>query len=230
MNKICTLFFTIISLSVFSQNDIVLPLEDFKELKVYNGLQVNLIKSEEQKLEIIGERAAEVSVKNRKGKLKIYLDLVSSFNTKKVQINLYYTANITELNANQGAIITSNEVFKQMQLNLVAEEGSYIKLNIEVDYLKAKAVTGGTIQLKGSTKSQNIDIVSGSNYTASYLKSELATLYVSTGSNAKVTVHEILDAKAKLGGVIEYGGRPKSVTIEESLGGKVMKKQENTAH
>lgn len=208
--------------NISAQNDIVINLESFDELKVYNGLKVNLIKSEEHKLIISGDKADQVTVRNKKGKLKIALDIVSSFSSNNPTIDLYYNTNISVLDANQGAIISSKEVFKQAQLKVSSQEGGYIKLVLDVDYLKAKAVTGGNIQLKGFAKSQNVNLVTGSKYEARKLKSEQAVLYVSTGSSATVSASEILDGKAKLGGKIDFYDRPKSVTTAESMGGKIV--------
>lgn len=226
MKKIIVGLFFLVVASVTAQNEpVVIKLDNIDKLKVYNGLHVNLIKSEEQKVEISGERASEIQVRQKKGTLKISLDLMNTFNHQKVMINLYYNSNIAELDANQGAVIRSKDVFKQTQLSISAQEGAYIKLDLEVDYLKAKGITGGHFQLKGITKSQNVSIVSGSSYEAFYLESDLATMYVSTGSTAKIQVSKALYAKAKLGGTIVFAGRPESVSTAESMGGKITKAQ-----
>jgi hypothetical protein len=223
MNKYLSVLFLLVSLSVSSQNEVSVKLEKIEELKVYNGLRVNLIKSDVQKLEITGEKSGDVTFKNKKGVLKIGLKFSSSFNSKKVQIDLYYNSDIPALDVNQGAVISSTEVFKQQQLAVSSQDGSYIKLNIAVDYIKIKGLTGGNIQLKGIAKSQNVNLVSGANYEGFDLQSGQANLYVSTGSKAEVSTSEVLDAKSKLGGKIFYSGRPKLITIVESLGGKVLK-------
>lgn len=210
-----------ISILGFSQEKIDMELKPIDELKVYNGLTVNLIKSTEQRLEITGKNAANVSVKNKKGTLKIAMKIASTFSSKEVQINLYYNSNIGELDANQGAVIKSDAVFEQTQLKLSAQEGSYIKLEVAVDYLFVKALTGGNIQLQGNCKTQNVDIVSGGNYEGFGLKSEQTTAYTSTGGNADISVSEALEAKVKLGGTIRYDGKPKSVSTTKVMGGTI---------
>lgn len=223
MKKIIVGLFFLVAAMVSAQNEVSVKLDKIDELKVFNGLKVNLIKSDKQKLEIRGEKAADVTFKNKKGTLKLGLKFGSSFESKKVEIDLYYNSNIGELDVNQGAVIISKEIFKQKQLTVSSQDGSYVKLEIEVDYLKIKGLTGGNIQLKGTAKSQNVKLVSGSKYEGFNLKSKQAVIYVSTGSKAEIQVSEILDAKSKLGGSIIYSGHPKSVSTEESLGGKVKK-------
>lgn len=218
------LFFFVMA-TMTAQNELTVKLEKIDELKVYNGLTVNLIKSEELKLEIIGEIANQVSYKNKKGTLKLSLKLAKKFDAKKVKINLYYNDIIPELDANQGATIVSEEIFKQVQLSVHAQEGAKIRMNLDVEYLKVKGITGGGFHLKGKAVSQNIRVVSGAYYKGFELESDQTTIYVSTNSNAKVSVSKILDAKAKLSGIIEYTGRPKSVSTAESSGGKISKAQ-----
>lgn len=217
------MFFFLVASVVAQKEPVIVKLDKIDKLKVYNGLNVNLIKSEEQKLEIIGERSNEILVKQKKGTVKISLDLMNTFNHQKLVINLYYNSNIAELDAYQAAVIKSIEPFKQTQLSINAQEGGYVKLNLDVDYLKVKGLTGGHFQIKGLTNTQNVSVVSGASYEAVDLESDLATVYVSTGSVAKINVKKALDAKAKLGGKIVFSGRPESVSTAESLGGKISK-------
>lgn len=211
----------------FSQDVIVDNLNHFDELKVFNGLEVNLVKSDVQKLEMKGSKATQVAVKNKKGVLKIYMKLNSIFDTKAVKINLFYTGNIAELDANQGAVITSNETFSQTQLDIEVQEGAHVRLDVDVDYLKIKAITGGNVYLSGKAKSQKVDISTGSNYNALDLKNKQTDITSGTGADAQIYVEDILDAKVKLGGMVTYVGNPKSVKTTKFLGGTIHQKQEN---
>ena len=47
---------------MFSQATITKQLGDFDKLKVYNGIELELIQSDEQKIEIIGEKAEKVKI------------------------------------------------------------------------------------------------------------------------------------------------------------------------
>ncbi|MEI6866372.1 DUF2807 domain-containing protein [Flavicella sp.] len=223
MKKIIVgLLFLVVSI-VTAQNEVSVKLENIDVLKVSNGLKVNLIKSEEQKLEIHGEEAGSVTFKNKRGTLKLGLKFGSSFDSKKVEIDLYYNSNIGELDVNQGALIISKEIFEQKQLKLNSQDGSSIKLEIEVDYLKIKGVSGGNIQLKGIAKSQNVKLVSGASYKGFDLHTNQTIIYVSTGAVAEIQVSGILDAKSKFGASIIYSGQPNSISTEESIGGKITK-------
>lgn len=211
--------FLLCSLCCFAQDVIVENLKDFDELKVFNGLEVNLVKSDIQKLEIKGSKATQVAVRNKKGILKISMKLKSLFDSKSVKIQLFYTGNIAELDANQGALITSNEKFEQTQLNIDVQEGANIRLDVDVDYLKVKAVTGGNVYVSGKAKSQKVEISTGSNYNAADMETKQTDITVGTGADAQIYVQDILDAKVKLGGTVTYRGNPKSIKTTKFLGG-----------
>lgn len=217
---IILLLFLVSNLS-FGQDVVTEITDEFDVIKVFNGLHVELIKADKQRVEISGEKANEVVVKIRNGRLKLSLKLKSLFDSKSVEIKLFYSGNLNELDVNQGAVITSKKQIKQAQLEVSAQEGGYIKLNIDVDYLKGNAITGGNIQLKGIAKSQNIEISTGSNYETYELKSKQVSISASSGAEAKITVTNILDAKVKLGGTIIYKGSPKSVKTRKVLGGAI---------
>lgn len=226
MKKWIRISLLLCSLCCFAQDVIVDNLKDFDELKVFNGLEVNLVKSDIQKLEIKGLKATQVAVRNKKGVLKISMKLKSIFDSKSVKIQLFYKENIAELDANQGAVITSNEKFVQPQLNIDVQEGANIRLDVDVDYLKVKAVTGGNIYVSGKAKSQKVEISTGSNYNALDLKTKQTDITAGTGADAQIYVQDILDAKVKLGGVVRYIGFPKSIKTMKFLGGMIHEKEE----
>ena len=114
-------------------------LKAFDKVKVYKGLEVNLIPSHEQKIVITGEKASEVYLKNKKGTLTITLNLKSVFDSKSLQIDLYYTGFLLELEVFQGATIRSIHTLEQAQLQLSAQEDAHIELDLALEYLKIKS-------------------------------------------------------------------------------------------
>ena len=60
---------------VFSQNSVTKTLGEFSELKVYDLINIELIKSDENKLIISGENKNDVSVIQKNNKLKIRMKL-----------------------------------------------------------------------------------------------------------------------------------------------------------
>ena len=102
-----TLFLTT---SLVAQSSITKTLGDYSTLKVYNGIEVELVKSDKQELVITGEKAKKVVVKNVRNILKIYLGFPEALANGKVKVVLYYNKEIAVIDANEGAIITGKEI------------------------------------------------------------------------------------------------------------------------
>lgn len=218
--KICYLFFACVSLG-WTQGQSTHHLKPFQRLKVFKGLQVNLIPSQEEKIVIVGEKASEVYLKNKKGTLSITLNLKSVFESKALQIDLFYAGKLLELEAFQGASIRSEHTFSQSQIRLSAQEDASIELPVALDYLKMQALTGSTVRLSGSCNSQNCKITTGANYQALDLQTKTTAITVTSGAEANIDVSVVLDAKVSLGGLINYRGNPQSLLTKKVLGGKI---------
>ena len=63
----------ILSYTAFTQTTIIKNIGDYSILKVYNGIDVELIKSKEQKIEILGEKSEMVKIKSVNNTLKLSL-------------------------------------------------------------------------------------------------------------------------------------------------------------
>ena len=73
MKKKILIIFLIASNVLFSQTTVTKKLVDFYKIKVYNGINVELIKSKEHKIEATGEKSENIKIKNTNGILKISL-------------------------------------------------------------------------------------------------------------------------------------------------------------
>ena len=97
-----------------AQTTVTKNLGDFSILKVYNGIEVELIKSSDQKIQITGQKSESVSIKNIDNTLKISLPF--SLNPNKnlakneVLVTIYYNKNIDVIDANEASTITAKEI------------------------------------------------------------------------------------------------------------------------
>jgi len=199
-------------------------LGDFNELKVFNGLTVDIIKSDQAKIEITGEKTGDVNVKNVNGKLKLSLKFPENFNPDKVRITIFYNLDLTILDVNEGSAIFSNETIDQVSLTVKAQEGAYIHVPIDVKYLTVKAVSGGSIKLKGNAVNQEVFVSTGGVYDAYELITEYADVTAASGANIEVNVSNLLDASVRFGGTILYKGNPEKVNAKKVMGGKIKNK------
>jgi hypothetical protein len=222
---ICVLFF---SFNALSQTTVTKNLGDFTTLKVYNGIEVELIKSEDQKLEVTGNKSEMIKIKTVNNTLKLSLpfSLKPDNNSAngEVIIKLYYNKNIAVIDANEGSTITGKEIY-QDKLEVNSQERAFINLVVKVKYLDVIAISGGIIKLTGTTKNQNVDVNLYGIYNGFALKTKgNTTIKSGTGAKAEVFAGETLNAKVSFGGSIFYKGNPEVVKDKKVIGGIIQKR------
>ena len=84
------IIFLLGTLTSLGQSKIDRDLGDFSKVAVYDGINLELIKSEENKVEITGKNTNFVVVKNKNGDLKIRLNLERRFSGDKTKVTLFY--------------------------------------------------------------------------------------------------------------------------------------------
>lgn len=228
MKKLNFILLFFIGLTVTAQSKVTKNLGDYNILKVYNGIEVELIKSTDQKLEITGEKSEMVKIKNVNNTLKLSLpfSLTPADNAAdgKILVKLYYNKAINVIDANEGAIITSKD-FNQDKLEVNAQERAFINLTTKTNYLIVRASSGGIIKLSGTTKNQEIDVDLYGIYHGFNLQAAgNSTVKAGTGAKAEVNAGETLNAKVSFGGTIFYKGNPEVVKDKKVIGGIIEKR------
>jgi len=217
-NYIITLFL-ITSTSSFSQKTITKTIEDFYILKVYNGIRLELLQSNESKIEISGDKTDKIKIKNTEGVLKISLRFPELLAGDKVNVKLFYNKDIQTIDGNEGSKIIGKGI-NQTHLEVKAQEGASIKLEIKTKHLKVKSVTGGVVNLTGTSKNQDIEIdLYGVYHGYNLFTSNSSSVKAGTGSKAEVNAGETLLAKVSFGGSILYKGKPEVIKNKKMAGG-----------
>lgn len=217
--KVIVLFITTVCLA---QNPIEKTVGEFSELKVYDLIEVELIKSDNDKILITGKNANDVLVNNKNGTLKIKMKFEEAFDGNKTKVKLYYT-NIDVIDANEGAQIHSIEVIKQFEIDLNAQEGGKINVKLDVKYANVRSVTGAEIIASGSAKHQDVSIYTGGDYDGKGLKTENTEVSIRAAGEAHVNASKKVIAKVRAGGDIFIYGNPEQVDESRILGGRIKK-------
>lgn len=228
MKKLVFICALLLNLPLIAQSKITKNIGDFKTLKVYNGIEVELIKSDTQKIEITGEKSEKVKIKNVNNLLKLSLkfSIKPSENSAdgKVLIKLFYNKNIDVIDANEGATITGKD-FNQEKLEVNAQERAFINLTTKVKYLKVRTSSGGIIKLSGSSDNQEVDVDLYGVYHGFNMKvTGNSTVKAGTGAKAEVLAGETLNAKVGFGGSIFYKGNPQVIKDKKVIGGTIQKR------
>jgi hypothetical protein len=196
-------------------------LESFNELKGFDGLSINLIKSTENKAIISGENTNSVAIVNVDGVLKIRMQIGKIFGGYKTFVDLYYSDKILVIDVNEDARIVTEEIIRQDVLELKAQEGGELIVNAEVEQMLIKSVSGGVIKTTGSSNLQDVQINTGGVYEGKNFITNFSTINVNAGSRAEINAKDYVKATVKAGGEVLVYGNPKKLEEKTVFGGTI---------
>ncbi len=220
MKTIVKVFILLITTTLFAQNSIEKEVGEFSTLKVYDLIDVELIKSNINKAEIVGINAKDVIINNKNGTLKIKMSIDEIFDGNNIKIKLYYTS-FDVIDVNERSKVHSKDDIKQFEVDLKAQEGATINVPLNVTYANVKTVTGGIVTLSGIAKSQDISVSTGGEYHGENLKTDTTDISIKAGGNAHINASKLADIKITAGGDVYVYGNPKTVNETKALGGRV---------
>ena len=224
MKKIIFVAFLMLSQLNFAQEKITKNLGDFDQVKVFDRISLQLVPSNENKIEITGDRREDVEIVNKNGELKVRMKLKKLLKEDITAI-LYYKNEIETIEASEGSYVSSEKTFKAIDFHVNAKEGAEIKISLEAQKLDVKATSGGIVKLKGNANSQDIVINSGGIVDAKDLETSQTTVAVNAGGEADVRASELVDAKTRAGGDITIYGSPKKINKKTFAGGNITESQ-----
>ena len=222
MKTYFTIALLVVTTFLSAQNPKEKAVTNFSEVKVYDLIKVNLIKSDENKVEITGDDIQDVEVINKDGKLKIRMKLDKIFNGERTFVAVHYTK-LQVIDGNEGASISSNELITQNQIELRAQEGAKLVIGLDVDKVSIRAVTGGIIETRGKAVSQDITLNTGGIYEGKAFETQNTTVNIKAAGEADVNASKVVDAKVLAGGDVYIYGNPESVQEKTTLGGRIQR-------
>ncbi len=217
MSRLIFLFFFIFSIS-FAQTE--KNVGDFNKVTSFDQIEVLLIPSDENKVVLDGSGSEDVEIVNKNGELKIRMRLTKMLSGDNISATVYYK-NIDAVEANEGSRISSEATFKATTFDIIAKEGSQIKIKINVDRLTVRVANGSTISISGTAKNQDVLINSGGIYEAERLKTSQTIITANAGGDADVYATDLVDAKVRAGGDIRIYGKPKQINQKIVAGGTI---------
>jgi len=218
MKKILLVAF--IGLSQFVSAQVTKNLGDFSTIRVFDKINVTLVKASENKIVITGSRAEDVEVVTKNNDLKVRMKLSKLLSGEDVSATVYYK-DIDQVEASEGSFVGSADTFKSTAFAVNAKEGSTIKLTIDVSKLSSKANSGGILQIDGKATNHDIAITSGGIFKGKSLKTSQTAITISAGGEADVYASDFVDAKTRAGGDINVYGNPKQVNKKTTAGGTI---------
>ena len=220
MKNICLIILMTIGFTINAQDTIEKTIGEFSTVKVFDLIHVKMIESDENKVIISGKNRKDVEVVNNNGKLKIRMNLEESYDGNDTVVELYFTS-VDIIDANEGAKVTLKETLKQYEVDLRTQEGAEITLSLETTYANFRAVTGGVINITGSSKNQDITIYTGGVFNGEEFITENTEVSINAAGEAYVNATETVDVRIKAGGDVFIYGKPKEINENTLLGGRI---------
>ncbi|MEM7485304.1 MAG: head GIN domain-containing protein [Bacteroidota bacterium] len=221
--KVAKIVLLVLSFQALNAQDekITQELKKFTEVKGFDGLSINLIKSDVNRAVITGANTKKVAIVNNAGVLKLRMEIDKIFSGYRTFIDLYHTEEIKIIDVNEDARISSEASIKQDILELKAQEGGELLINCQTEQLLIKSITGGEITTKGFSDNQDVRINTGGTYDGKEFKTRLTTVSVNAGGNAKIYATDYVKADVKAGGEVMVYGNPQKMDEKTVFGGKI---------
>ncbi len=210
----------------FSQESETRVLEPFNKIDVDDKIIVQLIKSDEESIEI---KAQEIDIQRvmatvKDNVLKLYID-VPPYKYGKVRAILKFRQ-MDGIKVSGMAEVSSISIFKMDTLRISARNGGKVYLDLDVKHLESKISEGGLISAQGYAVSQDADVATSGALSAFDLESDVVKVTAVTGGIAKINVSKELTGKVTTGGYVSYRGEPEKTDKKIYTGGKIERLKE----
>ena len=217
MKKIVYFLFFISSIT-FAQ--VEKKVADFSKVTSFDQIDVTLTPASENKVVLNGSGSNDVELVNKNGELKIRMPLTKLLKGDNISATVYYKK-IEAVEANEGSRIASEATLKSTSFDIIAKEGSQIKIKLEVDKLTARVANGSSITLEGKATNQDVLVNSGGKYEAKKLITNQTVITSNAGGEANIFAADLVDAKVRAGGDILIYGKPKQINQKVIAGGSI---------
>ena len=193
----------------------------FRELKTFNGIEVTVVPSSENRIVINGHSKDKVKYDIVGDRLEVRLTLDNLWSKDNTTITVHGN-NIETIDANEASIVDVKGVLKAPHLVFRAQEGAAINAEVNAEQVNSKAVSGGKIELSGKANKQDVEVNTAGQFLGRDLKTKHTTVSANTAGRGEVFANDYCKATAKIGGVVEVFGNPDQLDQKTSLGGKIL--------
>ena len=205
---------------VFSQNENNRKIGDFKTLKVYDLVNIELVRAEENYAEVTGEYPNNTVIKNKKGELKVRMGIEMRFRGANTKIKIFYN-NIDKIYVHEGAFVYSKDTITQADIYIKADEGARVVFNINTATLSTNTSSGATMDLQGTTEHHRAKVNTGGELKASKLETQDTEVFLTPGAVADVFAKNTIEANVRAGGTINVHSKTRKIVENILVGGTV---------
>lgn len=212
--------FGLLAISSIAFGQVKKNVGDFNKVTSFDRIDVFLVQSDENKVQLEGKGSDEVELVNKNGELKIRMPLTKLLDGDNISVTVYYKK-LTAVEANEGSRIACGDKIKSVTFDVIAKEGSEVKLILDVEKLNVRTANGSKVLLEGTADIQDVLVNSGGIFEAEKLVSQITTVSCNAGGEAAIFATNSVDAKVRAGGDITIFGKPKQINKKIIAGGTI---------
>ncbi|WP_072764654.1 head GIN domain-containing protein [Arenibacter nanhaiticus] len=220
MKNIVAIGILFLTFNAFSQRVVDKAVGDFNEIKVYDLIEVKLIKSDENRVVVKGDKADDLQVINKNGVLKLRMQLDKKFSGEDTFVEVHFSE-LDLIDGNEGSKINLAASLEQSKIELKTQEGAKITAKLDVENVVVRAVTGGVVEVSGKTRFEDVVLNTGGVFLGKDLKSEMANIKITAAGEANINATEKVDINIRIGGDVNVHGNPKEINQNTFAGGRV---------
>jgi hypothetical protein len=202
MKILATAFVLLLTLTSMAQSDREVTIDEFHTIKTFDLINVRMVKSDLNKLEIKGKNGNEVEYVFKNGLLKLRMEADKIFDGANTIVTVHYTG-VKTIDANEGSVIYADDISGQDSVELRTQEGARIIAGLDLNNVDVRADTGGIVEAKG-------------------LRSENTDVKVQAGGEVEVYASESVNVLVRAGGNVMVYGSPKDVVQKTTFGGNII--------
>lgn len=218
------IIFVLISFSLRGQNDTISMLGEFNVLSVYSGVEVDIIKGEENKIVFNSENDLDnttfgYKIKDKVLKLRVGID--KNLSLGNISVTLFYKDDLDEIKLFQGSKAKLIDTLIQTNVKIKVQEGSLFEGNLNTDKSTLEVFSGATANISGVTSVLEIKSSTGGICLAENFIANQSNVKASIGSIVYVNSSLIMDVRSTTGSIIRVYGNPEKLIGKTALGGKI---------
>jgi len=202
------------------------PISSFTKMKKSGFFDVQLIKSNNTSLKLIGEENLLKHVVTKVENNKLILKIEKGYNLRPTRGNTIMIQvpfkKLNQVYLSGSGDLKSKDVIKTNSFDLSISGSGNVNISIESNVLDTSVSGSGDLEIKGKTNDFSVSVSGSSEINAEYLRAKNVKAYISGSGSMTIDCEQKLIAKVSGSGEINYKGTP-SVTSKISGSGVVSK-------
>ncbi|WP_194972725.1 head GIN domain-containing protein [Aquiflexum lacus] len=216
-------FVTVGALQAQTQKD-SRDLREFNAVKVSNSIKAELVKGDQNKVEItvsgIDVGNVETSVLGETLEIKLAR---GNFRNHVVSVVVTYVE-LLGIEANTSANVISKDPIVAQEAYLSAGTNAYLEAEVEADVLSVDASTNARIFVRGHVDELNVKAFTNAEIDGKNLTGKQIELQANTAATIHFNATSTIEGSVATAAKVYYGGNPKNVDVKTTTGGSIQKR------